>query len=96
MDPDLDPDPVGSAFIWVRGSGSESSHKMKGKAEFNQRIFGFLFRRKLYFSDSEPEKVADLNIFFLIFKRWFEINFIVLHTDWIRIRIHNFFYPDPH
>ena len=30
---DVDPDPVGFAFIWVRGSGSQR-YKMKGKAPF--------------------------------------------------------------
>ena len=35
---DLDPDPVGSAFIWVCGSGSRGI-KLREKAEFNQQIF---------------------------------------------------------
>ena len=45
-----DVDPVRSAFILVRGSGSRLQRRiiMKGKAEFNQ-VLGF-FRRKLYFS----------------------------------------------
>ena len=48
--PDLDPDPVGSALIWVRVSGSEfrmqiriQRYKMKGNAEFNPQ--SFFFRR---------------------------------------------------
>ena len=49
---DVDLDPVGSAFIWVRGSVSQG-YKIKGKSEFNQQICG-----KLYFS--EPKKVANL------------------------------------
>ena len=41
---DVDPDPVGSGFIWVRGSGFwiqikryKIIDKMEGKAEFNQQ-----------------------------------------------------------
>ena len=42
---DVDPDPVGSEFIWVRGSGSRGI-----KAEFNQQnVWGF-FCKRLYFS----------------------------------------------
>ena len=44
---DVDPDPVKSAFIWVRGFGSAfrlririHRYKMKGKAEFN-KLGGF-------------------------------------------------------
>ena len=33
-------------------------YKMKGKAEFNQQIFGSVFRRKLFFK-SEPKTVAN-------------------------------------
>ena len=40
---DVDPDPVGSALIWIQ------RYKIKGKAEFNQQIFVF-FCVKLYFS----------------------------------------------
>ena len=58
---DVDPDPVGSAFIWVRGSGSAfRRYIMKGKAEFNQQIFGVFFRRKLYFSSLNLKKAANL------------------------------------
>ena len=45
---DVDPGPVGSAFIWVRWSGSG--------AEFNQQSFLFFSWRKLYFFESEPKK----------------------------------------
>ena len=40
---DIDPDPVGSAFIWscIR----IQRYKMKGKAEFNQQSLGFSFVR---------------------------------------------------
>ena len=48
---DVDPDPVGSALIWVRGSGSafrmririQRTYKIRGKAEFNQQIYCFFF-----------------------------------------------------
>ena len=83
MTSDVDPDPVGSVFVWARGSESGSKcKKMRGKAEFNQQILGF-FCRKLYFLKSETKKGAylkglctDLKIFFfLTFKRWVEIKF---------------------
>jgi len=32
---DVDPDPVGSAFIWVPGSGPGSRIKLRKKQEFN-------------------------------------------------------------
>ena len=71
-------DPVESAFFLVRGSGSRGI-KIKGKAEFNQQIIFFKY---------ETKKVAlgtDLKIifFFLTFKRWFEINLMIL-LSWIR------------
>ena len=46
---------------------------MKGKAEFNQQIFGVFFGRKLYFFKSATKKVAylkglgrDMKIFFFL------------------------------
>ena len=70
----MDPDPVGSGFIWVPGSGSGSRGKMQGKAEFNQQIFGF-FCRKLYFSKSETRKVAYLKGLGKDMKRYSFLNF---------------------
>ena len=60
---DVDPDPVGSGFIWVRGSGSgfglriqryKITEKMKGKAKFNQQKF--FFSKEIKFFKSEPKK----------------------------------------
>ena len=69
----MDQDPVGSAFIWVRGSGSGSSgKKLREKQSLTNKFFGF-FDRKLYFFKSETKKVAylkglgtDLKIFFFL------------------------------
>ena len=57
MTSDVDPDPVGSAFIWVRGFGflmRIQRYNMKGKVQ--QTNFRRVFRRKKYFFMSETKK----------------------------------------
>ena len=61
---DVDPDPVDSGFIWVRGSGFRiririQRYKMKGIAEFNQQFFAFFFQETIFFK-SKHKKVANL------------------------------------
>ena len=50
---DVDPDPVGSAFIWIQG------YKIKEILEFSHQIFG-VFSQDIIFFESEPKKVANL------------------------------------
>ena len=95
---DVDPDPVGSGFIWVRGSGSGfriririQRYKMKGKTKKKRQQF----RKKLYFSSlncrHSPDKGYSLRFrfrlknkkFFFTLKICFEINLGILLT-WIR------------
>ena len=82
------PDLVGSAFIWIQ------RNILKGKSEFNQQIFGVFGGGNYIFFEFEPKKVAnhqslgtDLKQFFLDFKRWVDINLVILLSG-IRIRIH--------
>ena len=56
-DVDVDPDPVGSAFIRVRGSRSESRGiKLREKQSLTKRNLIFLFVGNYIFK-SEPKKV---------------------------------------
>ena len=82
---DVDPDPVGSGFIWVQ------RYKMKGKTKKKRQQF----RKKLYFSSlncrHSPDKGYSLRFrfrlknkkFFFTLKICFEINLGILLT-WIR------------
>ena len=55
---DVDPDPVGSEFIWVRGSGSGPRViKCRVKQSSTNKVF---FSRKWFFFKSEPKKVANI------------------------------------
>ena len=51
---DLDPDQVGSAFIWVRGSGS-GCIKWREKQSLTNQVLG-VFHRKLYLSSLNLKK----------------------------------------
>ena len=88
----MDPDPVGSGFIWVRGSGS-GSRGMKSLIKLREKQS--LTNKNLFFAGnyifkSEPKKskfrVTKIKgLFDMKIKRCFE-NLVILLT-WIRIRI---------
>ena len=75
---DVDPDPVGSAFIWVSGSGFGSRGiTLSEMQSLTNKLF---FCRKLYFSILKLKKFRNKfdNIFFFsTFKRWVEINLVI-------------------
>ena len=104
----FDPDPVGSAFIWVCGSGSGrirlylgrgiriQSHKMKEKSQVNyQNNFLFFSGNYIFKTIFERQVICKVQVqtrklTFLTFKRWFEINFLILLT-WMRIHITDYY-----
>ena len=55
---DVDPDPVGSAFIWVRGSGSRGI-KLREKQTLTNNFLKVFFVGNIFFK-SETKKVANL------------------------------------
>ena len=55
----MDPDPGGSAFIWVRGKYTDPEYKMEEKVEFNQqttKFWDFFRKGGIIFVKSEPKK----------------------------------------
>ena len=78
---DMDPDPVGSAFIWVRGSGSGSRGiKLREKQSLTKKVsyfFRFRFEQYNFLQKKPPQKVCLLNS-----------SFPLILYPWIRIRIH--------
>ena len=67
---DVDSDPVGSAFIWVPGSGSKGM-KLREKQSLTKKIWGFFWGGNYILSATK--KLAylkglgrDLKIFFIL------------------------------
>ena len=93
----VDPNPVGSGFIWVRGSGfiwvrgsgfriwiRIQRYKIKGKAEFNQQIF------EVYIFKSELQKVWStwkLKFVYCWKMLW---NHLVINSDSMHVYLHHF------